>query len=100
MQDTLLSLVTDAKQDIERHKEILKSLVLGKDAIIKSGYYKGRRGRCTGVIVSSTGPGFLVQPYRLDGHIASGTNGDLLWDRSDARTYWPIEAVDFEIPKE
>lgn len=63
---------------------------IGRDALIKEGKFKGRRGRCTSILNDRSTLLFLVQPYRL-----SGEGDVLLWDDPAARTFLPITYFDF-----
>lgn len=78
------------KEHIESQVAVAKTLVLGDDVVLKRGKFKGRKARITSVACDQNGMVFLAQPYRLDGHVTGGLNGDLLWDHPDARTYWKI----------
>lgn len=80
-------------QKTDQFAESLKQLeqrFVGRDAIFKVGKFKGRRGRCTMITIQRQQPAFLVQPYRL-----SGSGDELLWDDPQARTYLPIDYLEF-----
>jgi hypothetical protein len=59
----------------------------GMEVTIQHGQYKGRKGI---VKNSQLNNGCeliaMIQPIRL----AGGPPEDLLWDRADARTFWPL----------
>lgn len=72
----------------------VKADFVGKHAFIPAGQYKGRIGLVEGVTLSDKGVLLLIRPYRKT---STGTYDftDLLNDRPDARTYWPIKNVEF-----
>jgi len=62
----------------------------GKNVIIPFGYFEGRKGKITGMVLNSDGEILACcQPYRI-----KGEGPDLLWNHKDARTYWQIKDKD------
>lgn len=71
-------------------KKRVRNLLLHRTAIIGRGIYKGRRGVIAGVIFDGDKIAVMCRPINLkDGK-------SLLWDRPDARSYWPLETLEVE----
>lgn len=73
-------------------KSEVKHFLINRDAIIPNGKYKGRRGQIQAVSmdVEDSRLSVLIRPYRL-----RGSGEEFLNDHGDARTYWPLNDVQF-----
>ena len=80
----------------ERLIKNAKHTLIGRDATVSRGKFKGRLGRCTMVSFSwPEGLTVMIQPYRMNSQGEVQREEELLWNHQDARSLWPLEDVEW-----
>lgn len=86
--DPNLKAVNEQLKALYLEGKALADAYIGRDVILKSGKYTGRRGFIDATTYDNFGARYLIKIYRND----SSDPNAYLWNNGlDSRTYWSIE---------